>query len=258
MAEKSSVNFNNVPWVRVGAVTASIAVLALSYKVINMALMAGVNLLGLGILGGVTLGLVSAIPMLSERWEVALLKARKKHARENQVETLQLALKKKRKFVDQFRNAVSALNGQIKSLNDMVKARRQERPNEDLSSHENKIKAMVAVSQQITQEYHNAEAALSKFEDRIETAKFDSKFNDALEIAGQSMDALGGGNIMDKLLEDEAFDSLRDELNQSMAALELRATQLNNNQTLQIGNVGVDVSGITIDMKEYSHVLENR
>jgi hypothetical protein len=67
--------------VRVGVVVAGIAGLALVLPIIYSAFLASLGLLGVGITAIIGFGIFSALPMLGQKWENAMLHLRKAEAR---------------------------------------------------------------------------------------------------------------------------------------------------------------------------------
>ena len=109
----------------------AVAILALLAPVIWAALSAGVGLIGLAVIGIIGFGLLQMLPVLGQKLENFVLKARKSEARKNPIEQLQNFFIEKKRRVEQFKAAVVSINSQISNLEDMVRRRKQSKPNYD-------------------------------------------------------------------------------------------------------------------------------
>ena len=107
------------PGIRVAAIAGVVGVLALLLPVLAAAAMAGAWLIALGVLAIVGAAIAKAIPLLGQKWENAILSARKAEARQNPIEQLQNFFLDKRKKVNDFKAATGQINAQIRSLTDM-------------------------------------------------------------------------------------------------------------------------------------------
>ena len=96
----------------------AVAILALLAPVIWAALSAGVGLIGLAVIGIIGFGLLQMLPVLGQKLENFVLKARKSEARKNPIEQLQNFFIEKKRRVEQFKAAVVSINSQISNLED--------------------------------------------------------------------------------------------------------------------------------------------
>jgi hypothetical protein len=252
---------NNVPsdageqqrvWmVRIGAALAGIAVLAFMAPMIVLAVTGGVGLLALAVIGAVGVAMFQALPLLGQKLENRLLAARKAEARRNPIEQLQNFLLQKRLRVAAFKQAVMSIGAQIRSMGDMIEERKRQRPGYDATKQENAVKAMKEAHVLLVVKYKNAEQALVQLNDVVEDKKFEWKFGQAGQAAIQNLNATSGQELLDQMLADEAFDSVRDNFNQVFAELEMEAAKLSTAKELSFNDgMSIDLSSIQIGITE--------
>jgi hypothetical protein len=211
---------------RIGAAVAAIVTLALLSQVIWSAAVAGAGLLVLGGICIVGIGLLQALPLLGQKWENRLLAMRKQEARLNPIEQLQNFMAQKAQRVQQFRSSVIAIGTQIKSLEQMVADRKAERNDYDASKQLRQIDSMKVAHARLIEKLQRAEIALQLLGEKVEDKRFEWRFSQAGQAALKSLNASGGQELVEEMLADEAFDSVRDNFNQVFAELELEAAQL--------------------------------
>ena len=228
--------------VRIIAALCCIGVLAVLAPVIWGAVSGGLGLLALGVIGAVGVGLFQTLPLLGQKLENRLLAARKAEARANPIEQLQNFLMQKRQRVASFKEAVVRIGAQIKSMSDMIEDRKRQKPGYDATKQENAVRAMKEAHQILVGKYKNAELALEQLSDVIEDKKFEWKFGQAGQAAIQNLNATSGQELLDQMLADEAFDSVRDNFNQVFSELEMEASKLSNSKELSFDD------GMTIDL----------
>lgn len=232
---------------RAGVVVAGVAVLALVAPVIWAAASAGLGLLALGVIAAVGLGGLQLLPFLGQKLENAVLRLRKNEARTNPIEQLQNFLRQKAQQVADFKSAVTTINAQIKSLEDMVRERKQQRPGYDASAQERSIQAMKDAYNVLVTKYTNAEKALADLRLAIQDKEFEWKFSQAGQAAMQSLNATSGKELMEAMLADEAFSSVTDNFNRVFAELEMEAQHLTSAKQLEFSpGMVIDVSNINL------------
>lgn len=242
---------NRVLGLRVIAGLAAVAALATAAPVITTAVSAGVSLLALAGIGAVLVGAFQTMPLLGQKLENRLLAARKAEARANPIEQLQNFLRAKRRSVDAFKAAVVQIDTQIKSMSDMIEDRRRAKPGYDAGKQEKALDAMRAAHSQLVTKYRNAEAALADLQEVIDDKKFEWKFGEAGKAAIQSMNATSGQDLLDEMLADEAFDSVRQNFNAVFSELEMEAGRLNTAKELSFDDgMTIDLTAISIPMAE--------
>ena len=232
---------------RAGFVIAALAMLALAAPVIWAAASAGVGLIALAVIGAVGLGVIQVIPYLGQKLENTVLKLRKFEARSNPIEQLQNFLRQKAQQVADFKTAVTTINAQIRSLEDMVKQRKQQRPGYDATAQERSIQAMKEAYSVLVTKYTNAERALADLRQVIQDKEFEWKFSQAGQAAMQTLNATSGKELMEAMLADEAFSSVTDNFNKVFAELEMEAQHLTTAKQLEFApGMTIDVSAINL------------
>lgn len=218
--------------VRIGAAVAAILALGLLSKIIWSAAVAGAGLLVLGGICLVGVGLLQALPLLGQKWENKLLAMRMQEARVNPIEQLQNFMAQKAQRVQEFRASVVAIGTQIKSLEQMVSDRKIQRRSYDATRQERQIESMKVAHARLIEKLQRAEVALQLLGEKVEDKKFEWKFSQAGQAALRSLNASGGQELVEEMLADEAFDSVRDNFNRVFAELELESANLNIGKSL--------------------------
>jgi len=238
--------------VRIGAALAGVAVLASMAPMIALAVTGGLGLLALAVIGAVGVALFQALPLMGQKLENRLLAARKAEARRKPIEQLQHFLLQKRQRVTAFKQAVVRIGSQIKSMSDMIEERKRQRPGYDAAKQEKAVKAMAEAHAVLVVKYKNAELALVQLSEVVEDKKFEWQFGQAGEEAIRHLNATSGQQLLDQMLADEAFDSVRDNFNQVFAELELEAAKLSTTEGLSFND------GISIDLSSIQHDITDK
>lgn len=236
-------------WVLRGGVAAgSAVVLALAAPIIWGAASAGAGLLVLGTIAAVGIGAIQALPLLGQKWENKLLAARKAEARQHPIEQLQNYLRFRAESVRAFRDAVSAIGAQVETMNDLIIERKRAKPDYDASRKERAVAKMRDAHRELTKKYLAGEAALADLREIIEDKKFDWKFGQVGQIAlAQMNSAQSDEDLVQTMLADESFDSVRDNFNSVFSAIDLASVSLNNNKELSFDDgMTIDLSSIQI------------
>lgn len=233
--------------VRVAAVLLGVGVIAALAPIIWAAVMGGAGLLALAVIGALGVAMFQALPLLGQQLENRLLASRKAEARANPIEQLQNFLQQKRQRVVAFKQSVVAIGAQIKSMGDMLEERKRLKPGYDATRQENAVKAMKEAHALLVFKYKNAEAALVQLNEVVEDKKFEWKFGQAGQAALQNLNATSGQELLNQMLADEAFDSVRDNFNQVFSELEMEAEKLGNAHTLSFDDgLAIDLTSITM------------
>ncbi|MDQ1817867.1 hypothetical protein RBA41_31650 [Massilia sp. CCM 9210] len=237
--------------VRIAAGAAGTSVLAVLAPLIWGAVSAGLGLIALALIGAVGVALFQALPLLGQKLENRLLAARKAEARANPIEQLQNFLLQKRQRVVAFKKAVVSIGAQIKSMSDMIEERKRQKPGYDASRQENAVKAMKDAHVLLVVKYKNAELALVQLSEVVEDKKFEWRFGQAGQAAIQNLNATSGQELLNQMLADEAFDSVRDNFNQVFSELEMEAEKLSSAKELSFDDgMSIDLSSIGIGSTE--------
>jgi hypothetical protein len=212
--------------VRLGAAVLGMLLLATLAPLIWRAVTGGLGLIALGGIGALGVALFQALPLLGQKLENRMLAARKGEARANPVEQLQNFLLQKRQRVAAFKQSVVGIGAQIKGMSDMIEERKRQKPGYDATRQETAVKAMKEAHVLLVVKYRNAEVALVQLNEVVEDKKFEWKFGQAGQQAIDNLNATSGQQLLDQMLADEAFDSVRDNFNQVFAELEMEAENL--------------------------------
>lgn len=232
---------------RIAAGAGVLGIFALAAPLIWAAASAGVGLIVLLVLGALGVGIMQALPLLGQKWENKLLAARKAEARRNPIEQLQNFLMEKAKRVALFKQAVVQIGTQIKGLTDMLDERKRTKPGYDASKQEAALASMRQAHQVLEAKYRRAEEALGQLKEVIDDKRFEWSFGQAGQAAIAQLNAASGEDLLNQMLADEAFASVRDNFNQVFAELELEASKLSSQQQLTFGSgMTLDLSGIHI------------
>lgn len=237
--------------VRFVAALVGVGLLSVMAPVIVLAVTGGLGLLALAVIGAVGVAMFQALPLLGQKLENRLLAARKAEARRNPIEQLQNFLLQKRQRVVAFKQAVVRIGAQIKSMSDMIEERKRRRPGYDASKQEKAVKAMTEAHALLIVKYKNAEQALVQLSEVVEDKKFEWKFGQAGQEAIQNLNATSGQQLLDQMLADEAFDSVRDNFNQVFAELEMEAAKLSTAKELSFDDgMSIDLTSIQLGITE--------
>ncbi len=232
---------------RIGAAVFGMLILASLAPVIWSAVTGGLGLLALGLIGAVGVAMFQCLPLLGQKLENRVLAARKAEARANPIEQLQNFLLQKRQRVFAFKQAVVRIGAQIKGMTDMIEERKRQKPGYDATRQESAVKAMKEAHVLLVVKYRNAEVALVQLSEVVEDKKFEWKFGQAGQQAIQNLNATSGQELLDQMLADEAFDSVRDNFNQVFSELEMEAEKLSTAKELSFDDgMSIDLTSIQL------------
>lgn len=253
---KNSFTFNpsgrqQVLALRIAAAAGAVLALAALAPFIWGAVSGGLGLLALALIGGAGVALFQALPLLGQKLENRLLAARKAEARANPIEQLQNFLLQKRQRVVAFKQSVVRIGAQIKSMSDMIEERKRQKPGYDASRQENAVRAMRDAHVLLVVKYKNAELALVQLSEVVEDKKFEWRFGQAGQAALHHLNATSGQELLNQMLADEAFDSVRENFNQVFSELEMEAEKLSSTGALSFDDgMGIELASIRIDNTE--------
>lgn len=208
--------------VRVGVILAGVAGLAVLLPVIYSAFLASLGLLGVGITAIIGFGIFSALPMLGQKWENAMLGIRKAEARANPIEQMQNDLMKRKEEIKTTEAALGRIGGIVKSMESMLDDQAKKDPEHDLTTARKSLEAMKNFYSTNIGKLKLAIQKGREFEKEIERKKFEFTF---AEAGKTFMNGMSGseGDAMQKLLSDEAFKAVSDQFNAVFADLEVRS-----------------------------------
>lgn len=173
------------------------------------------------------------------------LAARKAEARKNPIEQLQNYLLEKQTQLSSFKEAVSQIGGQVKSLGDMLLARKAAKPNKDYSKKETSLKAMQGAYEALRTKAKQGDMALIELREIIDDQKFDYQFAKVGQSAVQSLKAMNGQDLLNEMLAGESFDQVRENFNKVFSDIEVEIGNINSGKILAFGE-GDD--GLTLDI----------
>lgn len=206
---------------RIAMVCVLVLLLALSSTVISKALVAGVGLLGLGLIAGVGALTFSALPLLMQKLENRLLALRKAEARRSPVEQLQNDCLRRAERLNTFRQALVNIGGQIESMRDMLEERRRINPGQDLKRQQLALERMGFFYEVHIGRLKDANEALAAFQEMVKHKEFEWRF---VSLAGDIMRALNpreAEELLQNILTDEALMEVQQRFNAVYAELDI-------------------------------------
>lgn len=247
----------------VGAVVA----LAVLVPIIWAAVSAGIGLAVLAMLligAGVVwkwlpnyfLRVENRIKEANQREENRHLEVLKAQARRNPIEQLQNFLRLKENQLSSYESFVAKVGAQVRSIGDMLNERKRVRPDRDYTKKDEAFKAMNKAYQFHLGKKDAGRKALAALEEAVEDATFDYKFGQVGQDAMRHMKALEGQDLLDEMLADESFSSVRDNFNLVFSEIEVQIGTINSSKQIDFGEgVVLDVSDVHIPtIKEIQHV----
>lgn len=218
--------------VRGGVVLASVVGLSLALPVIYSAFLAGLGILGLGIVTVVGAGIIYALPLLGQKLENRVLSWRKAEARQNPIEQMQNRLIERTNQLALFEKALSTISGYVNNMRRMIEEEAKLDPDHDLTGPNKSLSAMVGFYNKHLEKLKAAKKAVKDYEQEIKRKSFEWEFAKTGRAAMQSMSAAEGEkDMVNKLLTDEAFKEVEAQFDQVFGELEVQtvidqATQL--------------------------------
>lgn len=228
-----------------------VAILALLAPIIWAAASAGAGLLVIGVLVLAIGAAIQTLPLLGQKLENWILGRRRAEAAKNPIEQLYNDLKRRSQLLGEFKRAVAFISTQIRGLEDMVKEWLKTNPNYDATEQNAAIKEMWAAHAVMKDKFERGEVALEAYSQKIKESEFKWKFGQAGKKALSTISAIGGEDIMNKMLADTAFAAVRDDYNAVFAEIEMEASKLNSGKALGYqGGLTLDVSNIHFESLE--------
>lgn len=184
------------------------------------------------------------------------LAALKAEARKNPIEQLQSYLQLKAQQLSSYEAFVAQVGTRVRSIGDMLAARKQEKPDRDYKKKDEALTAMQRAHQFHLSKAEAGRRALAALKEAVEDAQFDYQFGQVGQAAMRHMQALEGQDLLNEMLAAESFASVRDNFNQVFSEIEVQIGTINSAKQLDFGEgVTLDVSGIHIPtIKEIQHV----
>jgi hypothetical protein len=208
--------------VRIGAVFASVALLAFCTPLIWAAVSAGLGIAALAGMAVVGVAAIQAMPLALQKLENRMLGLRKAEAQRRPIEQLQNEMVRRGERLKVFRTALVTVGAQIESIENMMAERRHKDPGHVLERQQkavNRLKQFQAVNMKRLIE---AQDALEEF--RINVKRKESEWEIALAIgkANEAMDPNATDHLIDELMTDTALRSVQDRFNAVFAELDVQ------------------------------------
>ncbi len=227
---------------RVAAVVAVLAAMALSAPLIWAAVSAGAGLavlLGMAIAGTVVFHL---LPLGFQMMENRILKLRKTEARNNPMEQLQNEVMRRGERLQAFRKALADIGGQIESMTQMLDERRHRDPGHVL---ERQDRALVRMQQFYTanlKRLNEAQGALESFQHQVKQKVFEWEFAQAGQVVMSALKPNEVDQLMQELLTDEAIRSVQTRFNTVFAELDVQLCSIDAPTRDMLAGSGFDQS----------------
>jgi hypothetical protein len=210
------------------ALTAQLAVLAL--KTVTSIAMAG--LIGLLLFMG-----FSALPLILRWWRIHVFRLMKATARRNPVETLQLELIQRREAFEAAAAKVIAVSSMRDSLREKLDEYVQNHKTKD-ASLEKSINQLSELVDRLRASLRQAGIKLEEFERFVARQADRWKLAKATGELAVLLKESGGGDVTDRFLQDEAIESIRDQLNFSFAHIDQILQREEVKQILEVRSDG--------------------
>lgn len=180
------------------------------------------------------------------------LAALKDEAKKNPIEQLQNYLKQKADQLQSYKKFVTEIGTQVKNTKDLLNERKKNKPDKDYSKKDEAIKAMEKAYKFHLEMAEKGSVALENLKEAIDDAKFDFNFGKAGQAAMQNMKALQGADLINEMLADESFESVRNTFNSVFSEIEVQIGSINNTEKLTSGeeDIFLDISKVHIPMEK--------
>lgn len=181
------------------------------------------GMLGLGLALFLGLMLIHGAPWVAMKAANLGLKAVKHEARLNPIESLQQQAQAARERLDQSRQELQNFNAQRRNFEQEVEQYRKESP-DDVAELEQQLEQINALFEHKQKQLAQAEREIEQVEEATSRAARKWK----MAQSANRMSALAGGTktkAMDKIVAEEAFDSVRTSMNQALASMDAAIAQ---------------------------------
>lgn len=203
--------------------------------------------IALGAITVVALVLWHGLPLLGQKLENAVLKARKAEARENPIEQHQNSLRRNLAQIKAYREATVTIDTQIHGIQDMMEAQRKKDPTYDLTRSERGLAKMQAAVAGRRKTIATAEKNAESFKLEIEREIYEWEMALAVRQTSGILSPNDANNILAEILDNEASKSVRESFNRACAELDMEVSSLNSAKSLEFdGGLTIDVSSIKI------------
>ena len=213
--------------VRVLAVLATLALLALAAPLVWAAVSAGAGVLALVAIATAGLAGFQALPLAMQKFENRLLQMRKAEAQANPIEQLQNDCLRREQRLQQFRQALVTIGGQIESMRQMVQERKHMAPHHVLDRQERAIERMDQFYRANIDRLEEAHAALEAFRTQVKHKVFEWEFAQAGQKVMAALNPSEMQDLVQGILTDEALRTVQNRFNLVFAELDVDLRSIN-------------------------------
>jgi hypothetical protein len=211
-----------VPWLpRVVTIAAVTLGLALSAPLIWGAVAAGLGLFSLLAMAALGTLFFQALPLIMQKLENRLLRARKAEARANPIEQLQNDCMRRELRLVSFRRALVEIGGQIENMRQMIGERRHLDPAHVLDRQESAVNKMAQFYEINVRRLEEAHATLEAFRHQVQQKLFEWQFAQAGQVVMAALRPSELADLMQDLMTDEALRSVQSRFNAVFAELDI-------------------------------------
>jgi hypothetical protein len=219
-------NQREIPLLRVVAVVAGVAALALFAPMVWWATTGGVGLLALGAVVATGFAVLQAVPLLGQRLESRLLAARKAEARRNPIEQLQNDILRRADRLKTFGRALVIVGGKIESIRQMLAESQYRDPDHLLEQQQRALQRLQQFHTLNLGRLGQARSTLDEFSRTVRRKEKEWTIALAISDANALMDPHAGDNLIQGLLTDTALRTVQDRFNSVFAELDVQMSSL--------------------------------
>lgn len=211
---------------RLAAIAAVTALLAVAAPMVWAAVSAGVGLAALLVLAAAGTLVFQSLPLVMQVLENRLLRLRKAEAAAHPIEQLQNDLLKREQRLVAFRAALATIGGQIASMAEMIEDRRHADPGHVLDRQTRALDRMVQFHAANVRRLDEAQVALEAFRQQVRQKMFEWDFAQSGEVVMAALNPRELQDLMQDLLTDSALQSVQKRFNDVFAELDLELHSL--------------------------------
>lgn len=211
---------------RLAAIAAVTALLAVAAPMVWAAVSAGVGLAALLVLAAAGTLVFQSLPLVMQVLENRLLRLRKAEAAAHPIEQLQNDLLKREQRLVAFRAALATIGGQIASMAEMIEDRRHADPGHVLDRQTRALDRMVQFHAANVRRLDEAQVALEAFRQQVRQKMCEWDFAQSGEVVMAALNPRELQDLMQDLLTDSALQSVQKRFNDVFAELDLELHSL--------------------------------
>ncbi|WP_338414978.1 hypothetical protein [uncultured Sphaerotilus sp.] len=207
--------------VRAAGTAGTVVALAAGSGLVWSAVSTGIGLGALALLAGVGFAAIQAVPLGVQMLENRVLGLHKREARRNPIEQLQTDCLRREERLQGFRQALVGIGAQIRSLQQMIDARRRVDATQNLATQEHAVQRMQAFYEANCTRLEEAHAALSAFREQVQQKVFEWEFAQAGQVVMAALHPSATEDLLQGLLTDEALRAVQTRFNTVFAELDV-------------------------------------